>query len=96
MVAMGISKAQRMDPVRNPSTFQMSLRGRRGRRIWYGSDVPSDCIYEFITGHKEQLTSEVHHCGMYRHGIRVWVIASGPEKACEEPGDGQGDANLSK
>jgi len=96
MVVMGISKPQRMFSVRNPSVFQMPLRGRGGRRTWYGSDVPSDCVYEFITGHKEQLASEVHCCRMYRHGICIWVIASGPEKVCEKPGDGQGDADLPK
>lgn len=33
---------------------------------------------------------------MYRHGVRIWVVAFGPEEVCEELGDGQGRSNLSE
>ena len=38
--------------------FKCHLRG--GRKVRRGSDLASDCVYELVTGHEEQLTGEVH------------------------------------
>ena len=64
------------------------LRGRGGgREVCRRLNLSSDCIYELETDHKDQLTNEVHHCRMHRHGVRIWVVSFGPEEIREELGD---------
>jgi len=79
-------KAQR---VRGSRAIQMPLRGRGGRKVRCRPDFPSNCVYELVTGHKEQLTNEVHRCGMDWHGIRIRIVTFGPEEVREKFGDGE-------
>jgi len=74
----------------------MPLRGRSGRRVWCCPDLPPDCVYELVTSHKEQLTNEIHRCGMYWHGVRIWVVSFGPEEVRQKIGDGERGSNLPK
>jgi len=67
--------------------FRMHLMRRGGQNVCHCPDFPPHCVHELVTGHEEQLTDKVHHCGMYRHGIRVRVVSFGPEEIREELGD---------
>ena len=72
----------------NLSVTRVPLRGSRGgREVWCCPDFPTNCIYELITSHKEQLTNEVHRCRMHRHGIRVWIVPFGPQEVRQELGN---------
>ena len=74
--------------------IQMPLRGRGGWKVWCCPNFPPNRIYELVTDHEEQLASEVHHRGMHWHGIRIRVVAFGPEKIREKLGDEEGRSNL--
>ena len=88
--------ARRACSTRRVSVTRIPLRGRSGQEVWPCPDLPAKCVYELVTDHKEQLTNKVHRCGMHWHGIRIWIVAFGPEEVRQKLGDRQRCSDLLK
>ena len=76
--------------------YSSAFKAEGGREVWFCPNFPANCINKLVTGHKEQLTSEIHHRGMDWHGIRIWIVALGPEELRQKSGDGERCCNLLK
>jgi len=90
------NKARQAYFARDLCVTQVPLRGWAGVRIWFCPDFPTNCVHELVTGHKGQLADEVHRCRMDWHGIRIWVVAFGPEEVCQKFGDRERRSDLLK